>query len=282
MTDWATISPPAFAWAWTASSTSPSATRNPHGTGKDGRSIELFGGGVIRIRPDGTGLEVVSTGECNPRSVALSATDEIFTYGTGDKSGKWPASLTHHIVTGHYGFPYQFLTAPYRAMPIMAASKDGAGAQGICYNEDGLPAEFRGNLFFCDWGAQSVVRFEIRKAGGTHAISRRSILVSRGDTADFRPFSLTASADGSSLWIVDWAFDGYSADGPRTGRLFRLSYSPVHSPSPPPPGPPAMTSQSESGARSSCAVGPDGSQRILIRAGRGVVPQLICDESCRA
>ena len=67
---------------------------------------------MIRIRPDGTGLEVVSTGECNPRGIALSATDEIFTFGTDDDSKKWPNSLTHHIVGGHYGFPYQFLTAP--------------------------------------------------------------------------------------------------------------------------------------------------------------------------
>ena len=27
----------------------------PRGVGKDGRTIQLFGGGVIRIRPDGTG-----------------------------------------------------------------------------------------------------------------------------------------------------------------------------------------------------------------------------------
>ena len=27
----------------------------PHGVGKDGRTIQLYGGGVIRIRPDGTG-----------------------------------------------------------------------------------------------------------------------------------------------------------------------------------------------------------------------------------
>src|SRR5262249_22551315 len=54
----------------------------PRGAGKDGRTIQFQGGGVIRIRPDGTGLEVVSTGENNPRGLALSATDEIFTFGT--------------------------------------------------------------------------------------------------------------------------------------------------------------------------------------------------------
>src|SRR5262249_35964511 len=62
----------------------------PKGVGKDGTTIQLFGGGVIRVRPDGTGLEVVSTGERNPLSVALSASDEIFTYGNDDDSKQWP------------------------------------------------------------------------------------------------------------------------------------------------------------------------------------------------
>jgi HEAT repeat protein/glucose/arabinose dehydrogenase len=247
----------------------------PRGVGKDGRTIQLAGGGVIRIRPEGTDLEVVSTGECNPRSVVLSATDEIFTYGTEDDSKKWPNSLTHHIALGHYGFPYQFLTAPYRSLPLMAGLKGGAGAQGICYNEDALPAEYRGNLFFCDWGNQTVSRFEIRKAGGTHAVSRRSVLVSKGDIHDFRPFSLAVSADGASLWVVDWAFDGWLADGARTGRLYRLSLvgtphatQSVRPIGDDPPGRiksldhPAMSVRMES-------------QRILIRAGLSVVPQLI-------
>jgi putative heme-binding domain-containing protein len=206
----------------------------PRGVGRDGKTIQLFGGGVIRVRPDGTDLEVVSTGECNPLSVALSATDEIFTYGNDDDSRKWPNSLTHHIVGGHHGYPYQFLTAPERALPIMSGQAGGAGAQGICYNEDGLPPEYRGNLFFCDWGLQTVFRFEIRKAGGTYALKRKTVLVSKGDLADFRPFSLAVAADGASLWLVDWGYSGWLANGPRTGRLFRLNY---RGPSPAAPAP---------------------------------------------
>ncbi len=76
----------------------------------------------------------------------------------------------------------------------MAGEVGGSGAQGICYNEDGLPAEYRGNLFFCDWGLQTVFRFEIKKAGGTFALTRRTALVSKGDVPDFRPFSLAVAA----------------------------------------------------------------------------------------
>ena len=246
----------------------------PRGIARDGTRIQLFGGGVIRIRPDGTGLEIVSTGECNPLSVALSATDEIFTYGNDDDSKKWPNSLTHHIVGGHYGYPYQFLTSPRRALPIMGGQIGGSGAQGICYNEDGLPAEYRGNLFFCDWGLQTVLRFEIRKAGGTFTIVRRTPLVTKGDVGDFRPFSLAVSADGASLWLVDWAYNGWLDPKAKSGRLFRLSYSGSGAVQPAP-----RPSGQDPAARLKALDHPAlsvrlESQRILAGMGPTVVPRL--------
>ena len=197
----------------------------PNGVGRDGRTIRLAGGGVIRVRPDGTDLEVVSTGERNPLSVALSATDEVFTYGNDDDSKKWPNSLTHHIVGGHYGYPFEFLSAPDRALPILDGRIGGAGAQGVSYNEDGLAPQFRGNLFFCDWGLQAVARYEVARSGGTFQVKAREYVVRKGTVGDFRPFSIAVGDGGRSLYLVDWAFNGFLADGPKTGRLFRLTYS---------------------------------------------------------
>ena len=193
--------------------------------GKDGRSIKLAGGGVIRVRPDGTGLEVVSTGERNPRSIALSATGEIFTLSAGDAGKRWPSGLTHHIGGGHYGYPYQFLTAPFRALPLMGGEAGEPGTQGVCYDEDGLPGRYRGKLFVCDWGRQSVVCFEIRRSGGTFAVARQSAVVSKGLVADFHPLALSVTADGTGFWLVDWANDAWHSAGPATGRLYRLTYS---------------------------------------------------------
>jgi putative heme-binding domain-containing protein len=247
----------------------------PKGIGRDGKTIQMFGGGVIRIRPDGSGLEVVSTGERNPLSVALSATDEIFTYGNDDDSKKWPNSLTHHIVGGHYGYPYQFLTTPDRALPIMAGQIGGSGTQGICYNEDGLPADYRGNLFFCDWALQTVDRFEVRKVGGTFRVARRTPFVTKGAVKEFRPFSMAVASDGASLWLVDWAYDGFLATGPQTGRLYRLRYSgsnPV-APVPRPEGEdPSLRLKSLD--HPALAVRLE-SQRILARMGTKVVPLLV-------
>jgi len=204
----------------------------PKGVGKDGTTIQLFGGGVIRIRTDGTGLEVLSTGERNPLSVALSARDDVFTYGNDDDSKKWPNSLTHHIMGGHYGYPYEFLTAPWRALPIMAGQIGGSGAQGVCYNEAGLPPSYDGNLFVCDWGLSTVFRYEIAPAGGTFQVQKKSAFITKGDLTDFRPFSIAVAPDGAGFWLVDWAFNGWLATGPKTGRLYRLTYEGSDKPAP--------------------------------------------------
>ncbi len=196
----------------------------PKGVGKDGATIRMKGGGVIRIRPDGTDLEIVSTGERNPLSVALTDRDEVFTYGNDDDSHRWPNSLTHHIVGGHYGYPYEFLTAPWRCLPITSGQFGGAGAQAVSYNEDGLPARYRGNLFACDWGLSTVFRYELKPSGATYRVVKREPFVTKGNLGDFRPFSMAVDADRSSLILVDWAYNGWLAEGPRTGRLYRLRY----------------------------------------------------------
>jgi HEAT repeat protein/glucose/arabinose dehydrogenase len=240
----------------------------PRAVGRDGRTIQLRGGGVIRVRTDGTGLEVVSTGERNPRSVVLSATDEVFTFGPGDESSRWPTSLTHHIVGGHYGYPYQFLTAPQGALPAMGREAGGAGVQGVCYNEGALPEKYRGNLFFCDPVRQCVLRFEIGKAGGTFAIFRRSSLVTKGMLADFQPVALETTADGAGFWIVDHRQDS------RPGRLYRLTFTADDRPQPQPaPQGDDLERLVEALDHSALSVRLS-SQRALARHGDAAVPYL--------
>ena len=235
----------------------------------------MSSGGVIRIRPDGTGLEVVSTGERNPLSVVLTADDDVFTYGNDDDTKKWPNSLTHHVVGGHYGYPYEFLTAPFRALPIVDGQFGGSGAQGLCYNEDGLPASFRGNLFFCDWGLQAVFRYEVAPAGGTFRLVKKTPLVEKGELADFRPFSIAVGADGFCFYLVDWAFNGWLADGPKTGRLFRLAYtgSDRVGPSPKPTGTDLATRIE--GLDHPSLVSRLGSQRVVASRGAAAVGPLL-------
>ncbi len=187
----------------------------PRGIGRDGATIRASSGGVVRVRPDGSGLEVVTTGDGQTTALMLSAGDDVFSFGGGDVRKRWAKSLVHHIVSGRYGYPYQFLNAAFRTLPVVSKLGEGRAGQGVCYNEGGLPEAYDGDLILCDPQAQTVDRLEIRKAGGSFTLSRRTPLVARGGAADFRPYSLATHADAAGFWLVDQGGGG---------RLYRLSY----------------------------------------------------------
>ena len=196
----------------------------PAAVGSDGKTLRVHGGGVLRVRPDGTDLELVASGLRNPLSVAINRRGDAFAYGNDDDSKQWPNGLIHLIDGGHYGYPYEFLDAPQHALPLITGRIGGAGSQGFCFEEAGLAPQFRGNLFFADWGLQTLVRFEIEPAGASYRLKRRSDVVQAGPLESFRPFCAAVGGDGNSILLVDWAIPSKLQTGIQRGRLYRLSY----------------------------------------------------------
>jgi putative heme-binding domain-containing protein len=45
-----------------------------------------------------------------------------------------------------------------------------------------------------------------------------------GPVGDFRPFAVVPTAGGDRLLLVDWAYGGWLAKGPKTGRLYELTW----------------------------------------------------------
>ncbi|WP_165249007.1 HEAT repeat domain-containing protein [Paludisphaera soli] len=172
------------------------------------------GGGVLRIRPDGKDLQILSMGDARPAGLAISATDDLFTLSTSDDP-RWGLRLMQHVAGGRYGYPRHFVAAEFRALPAIAKLEGRSAGQGVVYEEDRLPDEYRGNLVTCEPDAQAVFRNELRKAGGGFALARRTNLLTRGTLADFHPRAIASAGDG--FWIVDEA-------GGRAARVYRLAY----------------------------------------------------------
>lgn len=187
-------------------------------TGKDGSRVRIHGGGVVRVRIDGSRLEIVSTGERRPRSIAIDSSGELFTLGEADPTGRWTGGMTHHIDGGHYGYPFEFLTAPQRSLPLTGGGIGSGGALAIC-DAEGLPAAYQGQFFACLPKSQSVIRLELKRAGGTFSVARRATVIEHGAVADFHPVGIVPGTQGADFWIADAA-----SPSSRSGRLYRLSY----------------------------------------------------------
>jgi len=189
--------------------------------GTDGREVNLHGGGVVRIRPDGTGLEVHSTGVRNILDVAINAEDEIFTYDNTDEHD-WMGRVTHMVEGGFYGYPHDFIPRRPYTLWMMHDLGGGAACGTLAYNEDALPVEYHGNLFLSDFGQRQVNRLIIERAGATYRVVKHEKLFPN-PPADFRPVGIAWSADGLSMFICDWQHRDEKGDV-RVGRLWKLTW----------------------------------------------------------
>jgi len=192
--------------------------------GKDGKTAEIFGGGLARMRPDGTDLEVYSTGTRNHLDVAVTSEDELFTYDNTDDGHGWWTRVTHMVDGGFYGYPWDYKPRRPYTLWMMGDYGGGSGCASIAYNEDALPQKYRGNLFLSDWARKEVLRLEIVRDGATwKTVSTEKFLVGAG--SEFRPLGLAVSPDGMSIYVCDWNFGGWTAKGKQTGRLIKATYT---------------------------------------------------------
>ena len=193
--------------------------------GKDGKKAEIFGGGIARMRPDGTDLEVYSTGTRNHLDVAVNAEDELFTYDNTDDGHGWWTRATHMVDGGFYGYPWDYKPRRPYTLWMMGDYGGGSGCASIAYNEDALPGKFRGNLFLSDWARKEVLRLDVTRDGATYKINSTEKFLVGQSPSEFRPLGLAVSPDGMSLYVCDWNYGGWVAKGKQTGRLIKATYT---------------------------------------------------------
>lgn len=189
--------------------------------GTDGREINLHGGGVVRMRPDGSDLEIFSHGVRNILDVAINDEDDIFTYDNTDEHD-WMGRVTHMVEGGFYGYPHDFIPRRPYTLWMMDDLGGGAACGTLCYNEDALPAEYHGNLFLSDFGQRQINRLVIERSGATYRVAKREKMFP-SPPADFRPVGIAWSADGLSIYICDWQHRDEKEDVD-VGRLWKLTW----------------------------------------------------------
>jgi putative membrane-bound dehydrogenase-like protein len=195
--------------------------------GRDGSKAEVHGGGIMRFRPDGTHLEVYSTGTRNHLKVAIDAEDEKFTYDNTDDGLGWDTRFTHMVDGGYYGYPYDYRKRKPYTLWMIADFGGGSPTGGVAYNEDALPEAYRGNLFMLEWGKGQLIRFAVERQGASYRIKQREIILNRVKGGkEFRPVGISTSPDGLSFYVADWNYNGWSnRKGPSAGRLIKVSYT---------------------------------------------------------
>ncbi len=180
----------------------------------EGDRLVLEGGGILRCRADGRDLHVFATGLRNIYDIALDEELNVFVRDNENDGGDYLIRVYHSFFGADHGYPYLYAEQPDLALAPLAILGRGSSAGGLCYLEAGFPAEYRGNVFFCEWG-RAVMRYRLERSGSSFAPLAQVEFAAGADNDPygFKPTDLVAQRDGS-LIVADWA-DGQQ---PKRGR----------------------------------------------------------------
>lgn len=182
--------------------------------GADGKKLTLRGGGVIRVRPDGTGLEIHSRGTRNVYAAAVDPLLNVFGRDNNN-DGSWGVLLHHFTGMEHHGYPSLFMNFPEDRVAPLADYVTGSGSGAFYLDEPGIPAKHRG-LYTCDWGKSFVYHHPLQPAGATFKAGQEEF-IGAPRTIDFK-------ADASSnLYVASWRGAIFNYSGEDVGYIARLS-----------------------------------------------------------
>ena len=185
-------------------------------TGKDGTRVQLHGGGVVRVRPDGTGLEIVSHGQRNIYDVAVSPEMDLFTRDNTNDGDGWDVRLSHVVMGGNYGYPTLFKKFGDEIIPPLADYGGGSPCGALFMDEPGFPQGFGRGLYTVEWGRGGIFRHPLTARGASWKAGQEAFAQLQRPT-DF-------DVDGSGrLYISSWQGATFTYNGPDAGFVARLT-----------------------------------------------------------
>ncbi len=187
-------------------------------TDKSGRKLEYRGGGIVRVKPDGTNLEVVSRGQRNIYDVAISPRGELFTRDNTNDGGGWNVRLSHILPGAQMGYPSHFLNFPAEHWPALVDYGGGSPCGSLYIDEPNLPAEIGRTLLTCDWGRSVIYRHPLTADGATF----------KPDAAEFikisRPVDIDYDGSGR-FYVASWRDGGFNYSHPFVGYVATIEHT---------------------------------------------------------
>jgi glucose/arabinose dehydrogenase len=145
-------------------------------TGKDGTKLTRHGGALVRVRPDGTGLEFVTVGTRNIYDVGIDPFGHAFARDNTNDGRGWNTRF-HWLAPGaHMGYPSLFLNFPEERMPSLFDFGAGSGTSGLWIQDPGFPAQWNNALYTGDWTVNRIFQNPVERKGATWSVKQNEFM----------------------------------------------------------------------------------------------------------
>lgn len=188
-------------------------------TGTDGRTLQHRNGGVLRVRPDGTGLEIFATGTRNILGTPMSPLCDLFARDNTNDGGGWDVRFHHFTGLEDHGYPRLYKNFPEEHVHPLADYGGGSGCGSVYLHEPGFPDEWNHAPVTCDWGRAASFHHRVQRQGASFV-----------ETAEPRPFigmtrPTDADVDGkSAVYQASWKGPAtFKWEGPEVGYIVRVT-----------------------------------------------------------
>ena len=185
--------------------------------GKDGKTIVQRGGGIVRVRPDGTDLEVYCTGLRNPFDIAIDPFMNLFARDNTNDGAGWDTRVSLLRQSALYGYTQLFANFTDEIMPALGTFGGGGATGGLFVQDARWPAQYRNALFTGDWGRSEVYFHDLKPNGPTFDLKQ--------DVFMKMPRATGMDIDGSGrLFVASWRNgSAVGFEGPNIGFVARVT-----------------------------------------------------------
>ncbi|MET4082909.1 putative heme-binding domain-containing protein [Pedobacter sp. UYP30] len=181
---------------------------------RSGKKLTMLGGGIVRVRPDGTNMEIYTHGTRNVYDVAIDPLMNIFTRENTNDGGGWNVRFSHSIQSGEYGYPLLFQHFTDEIIPALVDVGGGSGTGALYMDEPNWPKKYNKVPMMADWGRSMLYIHRVKPDGATFTQKDEEFIK--------LPQITDLDVDGSGrLYLSAWDGAGYSGN-PSKGYVGRV------------------------------------------------------------
>ena len=181
---------------------------------RNGKILIMLGGGIVRVRPDGTEMEVYTHGTRNIYDVAIDPFMNVFTRGNTNDGDGWNIRFIHHLQGGEYGYPSLFLNFTDEILPALKDLGGGSGAGSFYMDDSRWPAKYNQVPMMADWGNNQLYIHRLTQDGASFTQEEEKFIK--------LPQITDLDMDGSgTMYLSAWDYAGFKGS-PEKGFVMRV------------------------------------------------------------